>query len=81
MIKKQQSSVPRGTQLQATAGKIKARRLSLGMTIDDLAQKTGISWPTLSNLETGKLKSTQTAKLEQICNSLGWTLADLFNVG
>jgi DNA-binding Xre family transcriptional regulator len=74
------NNVSRETQLQQTAGKLKARRLFLQMEIHEAAKKADVSWPTLSNLEKGRLASVQTQKLENICNVYGWKLSDLFTI-
>lgn len=67
-----------GTALQKVSKTLKERRVFLGFTLLDLVDKTGISWPTLSRMERGLLKSTQTAKLELLCKALNMTLAELF---
>jgi transcriptional regulator with XRE-family HTH domain len=67
------------TTLQRVSKTLKERRVFLELSIDDLVESTGLSWPTISRLERGILESVQLAKLELLCKKLNLTLAELFS--
>lgn len=56
--------------------RIKARRVELGLTQAQLAEKAGVRQPTLSNWESGS-GSPQLAKLTNVATALGVSVADL----
>lgn len=50
--------------------RIKSRRIELGMSYQDLAEKTGMSKSTLQRYEAGAIKSIPLDKLEDLANAL-----------
>lgn len=58
--------------------KIKALREALGMTQEELAEKSGISRQTISSLENNQTRSTSTKTLEKIAAALNSTVGNLF---
>lgn len=50
--------------------RIKSRRIELGMSYQDLAEKTGMSKSTLQRYETGAIRSIPLDKLEDLANAL-----------
>lgn len=58
--------------------KVKERREELGMTQEELAEKSGISRATISTLENGIDKNTTTKTLLAIADALGTTVDKLF---
>ena len=57
---------------------IKAARVSLGLTQEDLGRAVGVSNGFLSNLENGRARAPGDAKLEQIARLLGLSPAEVF---
>ena len=55
--------------------RIKSRRIELGMSYQDLAEKTGMSKSTLQRYETGAIKNIPLDKLEDLANALNMDLA------
>lgn len=53
--------------------KIKEKRKQLGMTQSELAEKCGVSWQSISNLETGK--RCRHDLLLRVCEELGLAVA------
>lgn len=58
--------------------KIKERREELGMTQEELAEKSGISRTTISALETDCQKSTSSKTLLKIASALDTTVEHIF---
>jgi len=58
------------------AKRLAALRAERGWSLDTLAERTGISRPTLSRLERGELSPTA-AMLGTLCAQYGWTLSRL----
>ena len=58
--------------------KIKERREELGMTQEELAQKSGISRQTISSIETGKYENVLVGTLASIATALGTTVEKIF---
>ena len=58
--------------------KIKERREELGMTQEELAQKSGVSRQTISSLETGKYENVLIGTLAAIATALGTTVDKIF---
>jgi len=58
--------------------KIKERREALGMTQEELAQKSGISRQTISSIETGKYENVLVGTLASIATALGTTVDKIF---
>jgi transcriptional regulator with XRE-family HTH domain len=58
------------------ATRLAALRAERGWSLDALAERTGISRPTLSRLERGELSPTA-AMLGRLCSTYGWTLSRL----
>lgn len=50
--------------------KIKARRLELGMTLDDVAKLVGVSNPTISRWESGAIVNQRRDKIELLAKAL-----------
>ncbi len=58
------------------AERIAALRLAHGLSLDDLAARTGISRATLSRIERAEVSPTAT-QLNRLCAAHGWTLSRL----
>jgi transcriptional regulator with XRE-family HTH domain len=58
------------------AHRLVALRAERGFSLDQLADRTGISRPTLSRIERGELSPTATM-LGKLCAAYGWTLSRL----
>ena len=58
--------------------RIREVRLSLNMSQEQLAQKSGVSRVTISTLESGCREITTTKTLMKIAAALGVTVEDLF---
>lgn len=50
--------------------RIKARRLELGMTLDDVAKLVGVSNPTISRWESGAIVNQRRDKIELLAKAL-----------
>lgn len=50
--------------------KLKARRLELGLTLDELAKKVGVSSPTISRYESGEIKNVRRDKIKFLADAL-----------
>ena len=57
--------------------KIKARRLELGMTLDDVAKLVGVSNPTISRWESGAIVNQRRDKIELLAKALQLTPGEL----
>lgn len=57
--------------------RIKARRLQLGLTTDDVAKVVGVSNATISRWETGTIKNQRRDKLELLAVALKVTPAEM----
>ena len=57
---------------------IRERREELGMTQEELANKSGVSRQTISSLESGKSENVLTGTLAAIANALGTTVDYFF---
>ena len=60
-----------------TGDRIKQRRIELGLTADDLAQKIGKSRATIYRYENGDIENMPTPILEPLAKALDTTPADL----
>ena len=60
-----------------TGDRIKQRRLELGLTVDDLAEKIGKSRATIYRYENGDIENMPTPILEPLAKALDTTPADL----
>ena len=58
--------------------KIKERREELGMTQEELAQKSGVSRQTISSIETGKNENVLVGTLASIATALETTVDKIF---
>ena len=58
--------------------KVKEARESVGMTQEELEQKSGVSRTIISGLETGTIKNTTTKTLMMIAEALGTTVENIF---
>ena len=58
--------------------KIKEIREELGISQEELAEKSGISRTTISELETEKKEVTTNTTLEKIASALGKKVTDIF---
>jgi transcriptional regulator with XRE-family HTH domain len=61
------------------AGNVKAQRHKCGLTIEALAQKSGISRAMISKIERGEASPTAVL-LARLTNAMGITLSQVFNV-
>lgn len=66
--------------LKKIAERIKARRIELNMSYQDLADKTGISRSTLQRYETGAIKNLPIDKFELIANALNVSAVKLMGL-
>lgn len=57
--------------------KLRETRKKLGMTLEDISQKTGFTKSFISQIENGK-NSPSIASLKKICYALGTTISELF---
>lgn len=58
--------------------KIKEFRESLKMTQDELAKKSGVTRPYISNLENGKQEVIKNTTMESIARALGKPVSEIF---
>ena len=58
--------------------KIKEVREALGMTQEELAEKSGVSRTTISGLENGTTRATSTKTLLSIANALNTSIDRIF---
>ena len=58
--------------------KVRNRREQLGMTQDELAQKSGVSRQTISAIETNSGRNTSTKTLQRIASAMETTVGELF---
>lgn len=58
--------------------KIKEYRESVGMTQEELAEKSGVSRGTISALENGTARATMTTTLIKLAEALGTTVERIF---
>lgn len=58
--------------------RIKEVRISLGMSQEELSEKSGISRRIVSNLETGIAESTTTKTVQAIARALGKDSREIF---
>lgn len=58
-------------------GKLRDFRKKLGMTLEDISQKTGFTKSFISQIENGK-NSPSISSLKKICYALGTTISELF---
>lgn len=57
--------------------RIKARRLDLGLTLDDVAKLVGVSNPTISRWESGAIVNQRRDKIELLAKALRMTPGEL----
>ncbi len=67
---------PAGTVTSRFGARVRAERVRLGMTLDELAAATGVSRATLSNIERGE-HSPSLTKATDVARTLGVSLAQL----
>src|SRR5678816_3294421 len=66
--------------MEALGPKIRRQRRRLGLTLDDLAGKTGISKPYLSLIETGRVTNPPSdEKLRRLEQTLGFNTGELIS--
>ncbi|MGE5610616.1 MAG: helix-turn-helix domain-containing protein, partial [Bacillota bacterium] len=64
--------------MEALGSKLRRKRLRLGLTLDELAGRTGISKPYLSLIETGRVPNPPSdEKLRRLEQSLGFAPGEL----
>jgi len=51
-------------------GKIKSRRLQLGLTLEDVAKAVGVSAPTIQRYESGEIKNVGKDKIKALADAL-----------
>lgn len=69
--------------------KIKSLRNKLGMTMDELSKKVGVSTPTIQRYESGEIKNVRRDKIQLLADALettpsylmDWTESDSDSVG
>src|SRR6058998_389916 len=67
-----------GTVIEALGPKLRRQRRRLGLTLDELAGRTGISKPYLSLIETGRVTNPPSdEKLRRLEQTLGFTPGEL----
>lgn len=57
---------------------IRNRRKSLGLTIEELAEKSGSSYSFISRIERGEVDNLKLKKLNDIAQALNLNMADFF---
>ena len=57
---------------------LREEREKMGMTQEELAQKSGVSRTTISMLENGRVSCVKTATLTRLADSMGKRVSDLF---
>lgn len=57
--------------------KIKSRRLELGLTLEDVAHKMGVSAPTIQRYESGEIQNMRRDKIQSLANALNLSPAYL----
>src|SRR5947208_4911883 len=66
--------------VEALGPKLRRQRRRLGLTLDELAGRTGISKPYLSLIETGRASNPPSdEKLRRLEQSLGFTVGELIS--
>lgn len=60
------------------SSKISDRRKSMGLTQEELAERSGVSRAILSGLESGRIKVTTTQTLIRIAKALNCSVTDIF---
>ena len=60
--------------------RMRARRIALGMSMNQTAQKIGCTATTLKRWEEGDIKSIKSSRVKDICRALNTTPADLFGI-
>lgn len=58
---------------------IKERRKEIGLTLEQLGKKVGVSKMTISRWESGEIKNMKSDKLEKLANALGIPVIALFD--
>ena len=58
--------------------KIREHRQSIGMSQEELAEKSGVSRSIISGLESGRVTITSTKTIEKIAKALGKQVSDIF---
>lgn len=58
--------------------RVKEIREELGMTQEDLSEKSTVSRTIISGLESGSIKETSTKTLSKIAEALGRKVSDIF---
>ena len=56
---------------------IKKRRMELGLSQEDFAQKSGVKYTTLTKIETGVIKTPSVAIVAKISKALGVSIENL----
>ena len=59
--------------------KVKETREKLGMSQIELCRKSGVSRPTLSNIERGKINNITIKTLRKIAKALSCRVSDIFS--
>lgn len=59
--------------------KIKKRRLELGLTLEEVAQRIGVSTPTIQRYESGEIKNMRRDKIKKIADALNLSPAYLMD--
>lgn len=58
--------------------RLREAREKIGMTQEELAQKSGVSRTTISMLENGRASCVKTVTLTKLADTLGQRVSDLF---
>ena len=56
---------------------IKRRRIKLGLSQEDFAQKSDVKYTTLTKIESGVIKTPSVLMVEKIAKALGVSIEDL----
>lgn len=59
--------------------KVKEYRMEIGMSQEELSEKSGVSRAIISGLESGRIKDTRLSTLNKLASSMGKKISDLFN--
>lgn len=69
-------ALPLDEAIRTLGTRLRARRQSMGLTLDQLAERSGMSKSYLCEIEGGKNKNPTIRTALLLCRALGWTLSE-----
>ena len=63
--------------IESLGNKVRNRRYELGLTQEELSQRTGLSTGHISDIENGHRKELQTKTIKRLAKGLGMSLEEL----